>query len=175
MGPKATRKLKKAEKVHNIRAKASYSTTQHALQPGSDAFCQQLMVAEYIPGKVKAMNLAELQALEEAMNETTRNDQLFSVVLPRLVPPIAPLEADKGRIENTLKALRDCFEVGFTEAFYADVGFKTEPLFELVADEIQARVVANDQAAQQAAIDAEVARRLAAMNVNNAPAPMEDI
>ena len=175
MGPKASRKLKKEEKLHALRAKAHYSSTQRQLQEGSQQYCAQMLDPTFVETRVKAMTRPELENMLEAMNNTNRVEQLFSAIMPHICPAVNALEAEKQKLEDTLGALRNSFEVGLAQAYYHTSGYKTDPLWQLVDDTLKEKTEAERIAADRAAIDAEVARRLAAMNVNNAPAPMEDI
>jgi len=174
-GPKASQKLKKEEKLHVLRSKAQYSTTQNRLQEGSQQYCTQMLDPTFIETRVKAMTRPELENMLEAMNNTNRVEQLISAIMPHICPAVTALEAEKQKLEDTLVALRNSFEVGLAQAYYQTSGYKTDPLWQLVDDTLQEKTEAERIAADRAAIDAEVARRLAAMNVNNAPAPMEDI
>ena len=169
MGPRGIKKIQKAEKVHTIRAKATYATTQFTLQQGTDAFCQQVMQPDFISNKIRAMSLENLRELNEAIYSTSRSDQLQTVLREKLIPELLSLETQRANIENSITAVKNSFEVGFTEAYYADVNFKTDPLYNLVESEIEARILAQNQAAS---IEAEVQRRLAAMS-NAAPAAMD--
>ena len=172
MGPKASQKLKKEEKLHVLRSKAQYSTTQNRLQEGCQQYCTQMLDQTFIETRVKAMTRSELENMLEAMNNTNRVEQLISAIMPHICPAVTALEAEKQKLEDTLVALRNSFEVGLAQAYYQTSGYKTDPLWQLVDDTLQKKTEAERIAADRAAIDAEVARRLAAMN---APAPMEDI
>ena len=172
MGPKASQKLKKEEKLHVLRSKAQYSTTQNRLQEGCQQYCTQMLDQTFIETRVKAMTRSELENMLEAMNNTNRVEQLISAIMPHVCPAVTVLEAEKQKLEDTLVALRNSFEVGLAQAYYQTSGYKTDPLWQLVDDTLQKKTEAERIAADRAAIDAEVARRLAAMN---APAPMEDI
>ena len=173
MGPKASKKLKKEEKLHALRAKAHYSSTQRQLQEGSQQYCAQMLEPTFVETRVKAMTRPELENMLTAMNDTSRVEQLFSSMLPHICPAVNTLEAEKQKLEDTLGALRNSFEVGLAQAYYQTSGYKTDPLWQLVEDALKEKTEAERIAADQANIEAEVARRLAAMNV--APAPMEDI
>jgi len=170
MPPRGLKKILKAEKVHTIRAKATYATTQFTLQQGTDAFCQQVMQPDFISNKIRAMSLENLRELNEAIYSTSRNDQLQTVLREKLIPELVTLETQRTNVENSITAVKNSFEVGYTEAYYADTNYQTQPLYDLVESEIEARIQGQNQAAT---IEAEVQRRLAAMS-NAAPAaPMD--
>ena len=54
------------------------------------------------------------------------------------MPQIAQLQAQKEHFDNTIKALEDAFELGFTEEYYQGLQFDVDPFYQSISDRIEA-------------------------------------
>jgi hypothetical protein len=191
---KGVKKVTKQEKMHVVRAAAQYRTTQFQLQNGVANMAVQVADTGFIPGKVNALlqeigqanNDQNIPALNDCMNRATslwdgiiqikRSDRRAVHLAPLFVPEIVQLEAEKARIEASINALTESFNVGFADNYYGLNGFNVDPFYDQVENALNAaqdavaqqaaaglaaQQASDQQNAMQAAVEAEVQRRLA--------------
>ena len=128
--PKGVRKVTKQEKLHKVRAAAQYSVTQYQLHQGMDQVCQQIAQGAYINATLASLNLQQLEALNNDCKDITRNDRVGPAIITHLVPQVAQLEMEKERINNSIQALKDSFEIAMVENYFQANAMDTEPFYE---------------------------------------------
>ena len=79
-------------------------------------------------------NQAMFQAFADECYATKRNEKLKIAVREALVPEIATLEVEKTKIENSISALKDSFELGWTDCLYAETQLDTGLLFDVMGE-----------------------------------------
>jgi hypothetical protein len=119
------------------KAKATYSVTQKALQDGAHALCEKVAKGDFIPGAMKHLAMvdqAKFHDFADKCYDTKRNEALKLVCLGALVPELAVLEANKTKIENSITALKDSFDLGWTDCLFAETQFKTDIIYDVLRD-----------------------------------------
>ena len=155
MPKKGVRKPSKQQKVHEMRAKVQYATTQFPMQQGAQPVVQQISQQGFISNAIQNMSLQQLQELDAVAQDVTRSDRLSKAIIDHFVPQISQLKTQQEHIENTIKALEEGFELGFVEEYYEGHQFQVEVFYERVSDRI-------DTLTAQAAVNAAVAAAQAA-------------
>ena len=163
MAKKGVKKMTKQQKIHEMRAKVQYVTTQFPLQHGSQHLIQQVSQPGFVDHVIHGMTLQQLQDLDAVAQDVNRSDRLARAVIGKFVPQIAQLQTQKEQIDNTIKALEEGFELGFTEDYFEGTAFTVDPFYESIKNRI-------DALSSEAAVAAEVQRRLVAQQAtaNNA-------
>ena len=104
------------------------------------------------------LNLQQLEALNNDCKDITRNDRVGPAIITHLVPQVAQLEMEKERINNSIQALKDSFEIAMVENYFQANAMDTEPFYEALENRLthernqeiqrQAQLAAQQQAAQ---------------------------
>ena len=153
---KGVLKVKKEEKLHIQRARVHYSTSHlPATAPANlAADIAHVSQATYIPNAVAMMNLDQVSALDDAIQQSNRSNQAVAAAGPLLVPALAQLKQQLETITVSIKALEEAVELSFIENYYEGSNLLLDPFYNMVAD--RRRLVE-----QQAAMAVEVQRQLA--------------
>ena len=169
--PKGVRKVTKQERLHRCRAIAQYTVTQQQLTQNIPAVCHQVAQTNYIGNTLQNMNIQQLEALNTDAEQIVRNDRVAGGIAKHLIPELAQLEAEKERIENSIRALTESFEIGFVDNFYEQYTLNTDPFYTALENKLtQERTLEIQRQAQQAAQNALQLQQ----NAPPAPAPAAD-
>ena len=167
MPKKGTKKVTKQEKVHLLKAKVHYTTSQlNMADPQVPALCQAIAQPNYISNVIANMNMQQITDLDNVAQDCSRTAQLTNAIAPELVPQYKQLRAEKAAIENSLKAIEEAVDLGMTEdywrgttgvnadAFYGAIENRLGHLTE--QDRINAAIARGVASAAQAADPADV-------------------
>ena len=167
MPKKGTKKVTKQEKVHLLKAKVHYTTSQlNMADPQVPALCHAIAQPNYISNVIANMNMQQITDLDNVAQDCSRTAQLTNAIAPELVPQYKQLKAQKAAIENSLKAIEEAVDLGMTEdywrgttgvnadAFYGAIENRLGHLTE--QDRINAAIARGVASAAQAADPADV-------------------
>ena len=124
------------------------------LPTSQQTFIAHVAQAAYIPNAVAMMNLDQVTALDIAIQESNRSNQVIAATGPLLVPALAQLKQQLETVTASIKALEEAVELSFIENYYEGSNLLLDPFYNMVAD--RRRLVE-----QQAAMAVEVQRQLA--------------
>ena len=148
---KGVMKVKKEEKLAIHRARLQYSNS--ALPPTAPANIAadiaHVAQAAYIPNAVAMMNLDQVTALDNAIQESNRSNQVIAATGPLLVPALGQLKQQLETVTASIKALEEAVELSFIENYYEGSNLMLDDFYTMVAE--RRRVVE-----QQVAMAAEV-------------------
>jgi hypothetical protein len=150
MPPKGVRKLTKAQKSHEMRARASYSSMRSptALQIITQ---QRVTQPNFIQNAIQNMSLPHLQEVRNIIDGISRSDRIPKAIVKFFIPQIQTMLDQQDQITDTITALEDTFEVVFMEAYYDDKAYNTDPFYEAIYSKVD-----------EMTTEAEVQRRLTA-------------
>ena len=164
---KGVKKVTKQEKLHLLKAKVHYTTSQlNMADPQVPALCHAIAQPNYISSVIANMNMQQITDLDNAAQDCSRTAQLTNAIAPELVPQYKQLKAQKAAIENSLKAIEEAVDLGMTEdywrgttgvnadAFYGAIENRLGHLTE--QDRINAAIARGVASAAQAADPADV-------------------
>jgi beta-galactosidase GanA len=152
---KGAKKLSKQQKLHEMRARVQYRTTQFPLQQGVQPVLQQITQGNFITNSIQNMSLEQLQDLDVAAQEVKRSDRISSTVIDHFVPHIQLLKTQREHIDNTIQALGDTFDLVFVDSYCEGQQFLADPFYQEISDRIVVlttqQQIANAVAGAQAA------------------------
>jgi len=160
MPKKGTKKvvISKYEKVHGLRARATFQAMSVAANPYVTAVLANVSQPNYIFNAMQQTNLVEIRAISHAAENVTREDRLHSVLQDLMIPELKTLKDQKADIDQQIKAIEQAFELGFNDRFYTNTGLVTDPLYDAIDTHTQAlemQQLQQQQALQQQLADAQ--------------------
>ena len=133
---KGVRKNTKDEKVFTLRAKIQYMTQNLAQQ--STAIVNEIANdPDFFSKAVRSLNIDQLRAFNDEINSVSRNDQLIKMLPDHLVQQVAVMKQQQQEIADALKAIDTAVDYAFTNKYYANSGFDSDPFYEMVSKRIQ--------------------------------------
>ena len=162
--------VNKEVRLSTMRAKVLYlgSTLQQSAFAG---LIHQVSQANYTESAIDQMSIDQLRALQLVVNDVLRVDKIARSVSSHMAPQLVQMKQQKDELDQAIKAIEDGFELGFAERYCTDTGFDAGPFYTFLQKRIEALLEHSIPQQMNAQMEAEVQRRLAAMNV---PAPNED-
>ena len=136
MPKKGAVRVKKAEKLSVSKAKAQYSLSLR-LQDGANDLCVRLAKPDFYENAIRGLALSDEVKFAEFADKCARinrNDQLLPLFCDYLVPQIKQCMAQKDALENSVRALRDCVQVGFIEKYFQNTTYDTNSFFGLIEE-----------------------------------------
>ena len=128
--------MKREEKLLLAKTKATFSVTQKLIQNGAHQLCEKIAHAEFVPSAMKELaesDQAAFQIFADKCVKAKRTDHLMVIVRDTLIPQIGKLEDEKAKIDNTISALNDSFNLGFIDGNYAGAQMSTTTFYEVLA------------------------------------------
>ena len=162
--------VNKEVRLSTMRAKVLYlgSNLQQSAFAG---LIHQVSQANYTESAIDQMSIDQLRALQLVVNDVLRVDKIARSVSSHMAPQLVQMKQQKDELDQAIKAIEDGFELGFAERYCTDTGFDAGPFYTFLQKRIEALLEHSIPQQMNAQMEAEVQRRLAAMNV---PAPNED-
>ena len=138
------------------RARLHYTTTHlPAAAPGNlAADIAHVSQAGYIPNAVALMDLQQVSALDDAIQQANRSSQTIDAAAPLLVPALALLKQQLETITASIHAFEEAVELSFTENYYETTVLQLDPFYDMVT-------ARREHLERQAAVAAEVQRQVA--------------
>ena len=171
--PKGVRKVTKQERLHKARASAQYSVTQYTLCDGMGGVCDRIARADYIQTRLQAMQLPALERLYEDCKDIVRNDRVAGSIVTHMVPELVELETMQEKISNSVKAIKECFEITMVENYFSGQGLDTNPFYEALDERLKTAREAALREAQQREMDRMQAQFAAQQIGGQAQAPAD--
>ena len=136
MPAKGKVKVKKPEKLSVSKAKAQYSLNLR-LEQGAKDLCERLIEPDFYENAIRGLGHSDETMFAEFADKCAkinRNDQLIPLFCDYLVPQIKQCTAQKDALENSVRALRDCVQVGFIEKYFKNASYDTNSFYSLIEE-----------------------------------------
>ena len=142
MPKRGVKKITKAEKVHLLRARATFASanlTQQPMQIVQAITNDPHFVTNAVNNLAQQQNgLAQLRELKNKMDTVARWDQLVDQLPQYLIPQVAQMKQQRDDINKALEAFDAAVEAVFADQFYENNGYNTDGLYTQIEGHITA-------------------------------------